>query len=99
MNFPHWILGALLFQQGASPLERIAEIEIDRGFGAEHFSQEFILQLILDVSDGEGADADRALAAGGVDERCAKVTAPDAFDAERRDGVDIASYLELPGVG
>jgi len=43
MSFPHWILDALLFQQGAGPLERIAEIEIDRGFGAEHFSREFML--------------------------------------------------------
>ncbi len=71
--YSHWILDALLFQQGASPLERIAEIEIDRGFGAEHFSQEFILQLIFDVSHGEGADADRAVAAGGMDERCSEV--------------------------
>ncbi len=71
-----------------------AEVQIDGFFGIDHLFEHADLGLVLDVADGERADADGTVRSF---DRNAVVLNADAFDAERRNGVHVGDDFEILG--
>src|SRR5262245_13356524 len=77
----------------AGELERVAEIETHRLFGADHFLEQAELGLVLHVADGQRADAERAVRVelGAVGRHL------QTFDAGGRNCIDVGDHQQIFG--